>query len=186
MNQYIIIRKSDLKILCFHEDGEIPELKNIYFSDEGRLLSETELFTLLTNVTGNENYLTDIENIREVLEDIVRQKIDSNTDFILLNNFVYNGVSFYLDLEHQNTYKAVVDRAFQDKMTYPTLIKGIGENGYIQFQSKEELIAFWDASYNFMSEAISQGWNLKDGILGGKALSSYSIEELVNFVDKRI
>lgn len=104
-----------------------------------------------------------INNIKQAVLDGVNRMIDEK----ILSEFVWNDMPVWLSSENQFNYKAAYDLSVQTGgKTLPVLFKfGDTENTlYHQFTTHEELSDFYIKAMQFISDALSAGWIMKDSI----------------------
>jgi hypothetical protein len=104
----------------------------------------------------------------------VRQDIDEVTDELIAKGFVYQDISFQMDIEHQNSYMF----SYLLNQEYPYTIKGVGD-GYLTFDNRDQHTAFIAAGFSICGTIIQEGWALKE------ALSPMTKHELLSWVDDR-
>lgn len=87
-------------------------------------------------------------------------KINSDTDSKILNDFVYQDKGFYLSLENQFNYKSAYDA--RNIISYPYSVKGKTE--FISFANAIELEVFYLAGFAYISNCIAEGWTAKEAL----------------------
>ncbi len=121
--------------------------------------------------TSNE-YVADTSKKQEVLE-LLKAKIDAETDENILNGFLYEDKSVKLSLENQMNYKAEYD--MRELLNYPHKIKA--GNEYVMLQGADEYAAFYIAGVQYIRTCIETGWAEKD------ALDSKTTAELIEYMN---
>ena len=95
------------------------------------------------------------------LESLIRlseERINSETDDIILNNFVYQDNEFYLTMENQTNFANMF--IAKDFLTYPQRVKT--KTGFMELNSKEEVQMFYLAGVAFVKECLENGWVRKE------------------------
>ncbi|MCP4100858.1 MAG: hypothetical protein GY750_05440 [Lentisphaerae bacterium] len=121
--------------------------------------------------TSNE-YVADTSKKQELLQ-LLKAKIDVETDENILNGFLYKDKSVKLSLENQMNYKAEYD--MRELLTYPHKIKA--DNEYVMLESFDEYAAFYVAGVQYIRSCIEAGWNEKD------TLDSKTTAELIEYMN---
>ncbi|MDO4929630.1 MAG: hypothetical protein Q4E59_00695 [Bacteroidales bacterium] len=92
---------------------------------------------------------------------------NAQTDAAILEGMTWEGFKVWLSAANQMNYKAAYDLAVQtDGENLPVSIK-VGEDddwGYVQFDTVDELGAFWKACQKHITDCVSAGWAAKDNI----------------------
>ena len=95
------------------------------------------------------------------LESLIRlseERINSETDEVILNNFVYKNNEFYLTIENQTNFANLF--IAKDFLTYPQKIKT--KTGFMELNSKEDVQSFYLSCVSFVKECIESGWKTKE------------------------
>ncbi|MCP4100443.1 MAG: DUF4376 domain-containing protein, partial [Lentisphaerae bacterium] len=114
----------------------------------------------------------DTSKKQELLQ-LLKAKIDVETDENILNGFLYEDKSVKLSLENQMNYKAEYD--MRELLTYPHKIKA--GNEYVMLESSDEYAAFYVAGVQYIRSCIEAGWAEKD------ALDAKTTAELIEYMN---
>ncbi|MCP4074544.1 MAG: hypothetical protein GY742_22920 [Hyphomicrobiales bacterium] len=117
-------------------------------------------------------YVADTSKKQELLQ-LLKAKIDVETDENILNGFLYEDKSVKLSLENQMNYKAEYD--MRELLTYPHKIKA--DNEYVMLESSDEYAAFYVAGVQYIRTCIETGWTEKD------ALDTKTTTELIDYMN---
>lgn len=110
---------------------------------------------------------------RAELLELLKNKIDAETDKTILTGFQFNGQAFKLSLENQMNFKTECE--LRENLTYPHKIKTV--DGYYELQNAEEYRLLYLAAVAFIRQTIEIGWTKKDN------LDAMSDEELVTLLE---
>lgn len=94
----------------------------------------------------------------ERLIHLSEERINSETDEIILNNFVYQDNEFYLTTENQTNFANMF--VARDFLTYPQKVKT--KTGFMTLESKEEVQDFYLAGVYFIKQCLEEGWKKKE------------------------
>lgn len=103
---------------------------------------------------------------------LLKSRINTETDKTILSSFQFNQTAFKLSLENQMNFKTECE--LRENLTYPHKIKTV--DGYYELQNAEEYRLLYLAAVAFIRQTIETGWEQKD------ELSSKSLEELIELV----
>jgi hypothetical protein len=105
-----------------------------------------------------------------------REDVDMKTDCIIDNGMIYQNIQFKLDVQHQLSYKGSYD--LRQYITYPYLLKGVGEN-YLPVNDESEFSQFILTGFGFIQQVLHQGWTIK------QSFETMTKEQLLEWVDPR-
>lgn len=94
------------------------------------------------------------------LDSLIEQSnrnINKETDYKILNEFIYNDEEFYLSIENQFNFKNLYD--LREIKKYPVTIKT--KNGFMMLNDKYEVQKFYLAGVEFIQKCITDGWQEK-------------------------
>lgn len=117
------------------------------------------------NYRKNYDHKPSIDELRKDIESLINQE----TDFAIVNGFVWNDISVYLSTENQINFKAAYDLAMQSGgTTLPVKFK-LGENTegvpvYHTFQTLEEFSDFYTKAFAYIAQCLDNGWTEKDNV----------------------
>lgn len=130
----------------------------------------------------------DSQTVAELANYVAQNIVDTKTEKLLIYGFVWDGVRFSLDIEHQNDYRDAV-QTIQTGFKTEVLIKGVGNN--FRMLDASNVLSFYTAGATTKETVLSDGWVIKYGgtMSTGEtraALASMTFEELKDFNDPRV
>lgn len=161
-----------------------PSITVAYLDDDTKVEQNllAEGFTILGEISYNA-YIADhqaeydawaatyfIESLRLEIRDL----IDAKTDELINVGITYQGMSFKLDLAHQNSY--MFDYMLNQE--YPHTIKGVGTD-YLTLATHDEFTQFVSYCFGAVDALIRNGWEMKDDLV------NMTYQQLLEWTDPR-
>ena len=166
-------------------DGEVATRVN----SDGSIKSCSTLDSELAAWIADGNTPDPAHTVEELAYNIAQNVVDTDTDMILDQGFVWNNITFKADPVHENDYYQTVELLKAGVIPFPFRIKGVGDS-FIELTA-DNINDFFTTGMMFKRITLSDGWAIKYGgtMSTGEirvALTSLTYEDLLNFIDPRI
>lgn len=99
------------------------------------------------------------------IKELVFNKVNKNTEFVIANGFSWNGYKIHLDKENQADYKMYYDLAFQtngESLPVTLKFKKAGKDEYYTFDLLSEFTDFYTKMVKHINDTLYAGWKEKE------------------------